>query len=203
MTTSVRCSQCGAPFRAAEERFCTYCGTQRPTPAPPPPTAAPDHSARFAAARAHASLRELMGRAPSTAGHTLGGLFTMGCLVLFCVVAGTLVLGFNHAGAGLFAVVPCFIFGVGLFLLVTFGARMARFHGSELERKLVRVLDERTDHSGGENSTTTYYVTLEGEDRRRSELRLEGSLAGKLTRDDIGLAYVKGDVLLDFARLEV
>lgn len=32
---------------------------------------------------------------------------------------------------------------------------------------------------------------------------VEGRLAGKITRDDIGLAYFKGEVLLDFQRLDV
>jgi hypothetical protein len=144
-----------------------------------------------------------MRRAPSTLGYAVGGVFTMGFLVVFCIIAGAMMLGFSRSGAGPISIVPCLIFVVGLCTLATCGVRMARFHGASLQRKLARVLDERSEHSGDENSSTTHYATLGWEDRRRIELRLKGSLAGKITRDDIGLAYVKGDVLLDFERLDV
>jgi len=215
MTTSVRCPQCGAPFRAAEERFCSYCGTQRPE-APSAPSAGPDHAARFAAAQQHARLHELMRHAPGTAGRTAGGLFQLGFLVFFCVVAGAgLILflaaarafgpleGVGGIGRLLFLLVPCLVLGGGIYALVTVARRLGRFHSSPLERRLARVLDERLAVSGGESPSTSYFTTLEWPDRTRQEFENEGHLAGKLARDDIGLAYTKGHVLLDFQRLEV
>jgi hypothetical protein len=64
------------------------------------------------------------------------------------------------------------------------------------------VVDERIEVNGGKHVDTTYYTTLEWENRTRTELENRGRLAGQITRDEIGLAYVKDDVLLDFVRLD-
>lgn len=220
MTESIRCGQCGAPFRAAEERFCSYCGTQRPVPSAPPVAAStpPDRAARFAAARSDPRLKTLRQHVPSTAGHTFGAAFSLVFLVGFCVIAALMASAFGAfggtvghsiggpaggAGGALFGLVPLLILGVGIFMLVTVGSRLFRFQSAELERRLARVLDERIEVSGGEHSTTTYFTTLEWEDKTRREFQNHARLAGKITRDDLGLAYVKGDVLLEFARLDV
>lgn len=217
MTDSIRCGQCGAPFRAAEERFCSYCGMQRPAPSAPV-SAPPDRVARFAAARSDPRLKTLMQHVPSTAGHTFGAAFALVFLVGFCVVAALMASAFGafggavgysiggptaRAGGALFGLVPLLILGGGIFMLVTVGSRMFRFQSAELERRLARVLDERLEVSGGEHSTTTYFTTLEWEDKTRREFQNHAKLAGKITRDDLGLAYVKGDVLLEFTRLDV
>lgn len=210
MTEPIRCGQCGAPFRAAEERFCSYCGTQRPK-APAPPPAEPDLAARFAAARAHAALATMMRHRPSMLGHVVGGVFSLAFLIVFCLFAGGFVLmivprvlgGDSVLFGGIFCIVPVLILGGGLVMLWQMGRRMARFRSAPLERKLARILDERTEVSGGKHSHTTYHATLEWEDRTRCEYTVSGPTAGKITRDDIGLAYVKGDVLLEFARLDV
>lgn len=216
MNDSVRCGQCGAPFQAAEERYCSYCGTQRP-PSPSAPVL-PDRAARFAAARADPRLSELMRHEPSTAGHTFGAAFSLVFLVVFCVIAAIMATAFGgfgvavgHAVAGpsggvggaLFGLVPLLILGGGIFMVVTVGRRLFRFQSAALERRLARVLDERIAVSGGENSTTTCFTTLEWEDKSRREFQNHARLAGKMTRDDLGLAYFKGDILLEFERLDV
>lgn len=211
MTTSVRCVQCGAPFRAPEERLCSYCGTQRPAPAVPAPASAPDLATRFAAARAHAGLAALMQRRPSMLGHVVGGVFGLVFLVVFCLVAGAMVIFIapqvvtRDGGlfGSLFCLVPALILAAGLALLLQAARRMARFRSAPLERRLARILDERTEVSGGKHAHTSHYVTLEWEDRARHEYTVSGLLAGQITRDDLGLAYVKGDVLLEFLRLDV
>jgi hypothetical protein len=216
VTDAIRCGQCGAPFRAGEERFCTYCGTQRPAPSAASVT--PDRATRFAAARSDPRLKTLLAHIPATAGHTISAAFALVFLVGFCIVAAMMASAFGAcggavgysiggptagAGGALFGLGPLLILGVGIFMLVTVASRLLRFQSAELERRLARVIDERIQVSGGENSSTTYFTTLEWEDKTRREFQNHAKLAGKIARDDLGLAYVKGDVLLEFARLDV
>ncbi len=223
MPDSVHCSHCAAPFREADAHYCSFCGTERPTPAPPivlaPPIAlAANAPERFAAAEGHPSVPELLTRAPSTTKHTLNGACGVVFLALFCVIAfvmaaaflgaGTLGTSTFHSnafgvGGGLLALVPLAIAGVGLAGFIVHTRRLARFQGADLVRTIALVVDERIAVSGGEHAHTTYYATLEGKDRQRREHRVDAQLAGKIAPNDLGMAYVKDDVLLDFQRIDV
>jgi len=205
MTSTVRCAQCGAPFRAGDERFCSFCGAQRPARTASP---TPSIAERFAAARADPRLRELKLRTPSTAGRAASNLFLLGILVFFCLFAATILGKFRETSqafgsdAALFGLIPWLVLGAGVFALARHVLRAGRFHSAELQRHLARVVDERIEVNGGKHVDTTYYTTLEWENRTRTELENRGRLAGQITRDEIGLAYVKDDVLLDFVRLD-
>lgn len=219
MPDSVHCPHCGAPFGERDARFCSFCGTERPAPTPSAGRAwAPNAPERFAAAERHPSVPELLKRTPSSTKYTLNGACGVVFLAVFCLFAlgmaatfvgagglGAHTFGSNAfgVGGGFLALVPLAIAGVGLAGFVHHVRRLARFESAGLERTIVLVVDERVAVSGGDRAHTTYYATLEGQDRQRKEHRIDAKLAGQIAPDDLGMAYVKDDVLLDFQRIDV
>lgn len=208
MTTSVHCPHCGAPFREADARFCSFYGTERPKPERPPAPLAPNAPERFEAAERHPSVAELLRRSPSTVGHAMNGACGIGFLLLFCVVAIVIASAFlgmgglDHGGIGtLFTLLPLALVGFGLVALISVVARTAKFQSAELVRAIALVVDERVAVSGGKHASTTYYASLETKDRTRREYQIDSKLAGKIAPGDFGMAYTKGDVLLDFERI--
>jgi hypothetical protein len=85
-------------------------------------------------------------------------------------------------------------------------AKGARFAAAPIRRELAVVVDERTQVSGGgQNSSvsTSYYATLQSRDGMRIEYGTYGWLAGRIAATDIGVAFIKGDRLVDFLTLHV
>lgn len=214
MTDSVHCSHCAAPFREEDARFCSFCGTERPALAHPI-VLAPTAPERYAAADRHPSVAELSKRSPSTAAQAFGGVFGIVFMIVFCLIAAVIaggilsVGGFAcHAldqpaigvGAGVFGLVPLLILGAGIVGLVLIVVRFSRFQSATLERSIVVVVDKRTQTSG---DFSTNYATVETKDRERREYKLDARSAGRVVLHDMGMAYVKDDVLLDFQRIDV
>src|SRR5262245_31628760 len=101
-------------------------------------------------------------------------------------------------------------FVLGVLMFIGGGAGMAvreiRFHNLPIVRMVAVITKERTDvHGGGQHAraTTTYYTTLQARDGARVEYRTPARLVGTLAIDDIGVAYVKGHLLVDFTRFDV
>jgi len=102
-------------------------------------------------------------------------------------------------------------FVIGVLMFIGGGASMAiggfRFHNTPVARLVAVILKERSAVSGGGErgmrATTTYYTTLQTRDGARAEYVTPDRLVGKLALDDIGVAYVKGPMLVDFQRFEV
>ena len=72
-------------------------------------------------------------------------------------------------------------------------------------KALAVVIDERVAVSGGgKNSAvrTTYYATVQFQAGDRLEYETYGWLAGRIAAGDLGVAFTKGDTLIDFLRLE-
>ncbi|HEU0036981.1 MAG TPA: hypothetical protein VFQ53_40500 [Kofleriaceae bacterium] len=100
---------------------------------------------------------------------------------------------------------------VGGGLLLVFGgldsvATVMQFRNAPIEREVCVIVKERTDVSGGgegRSTSTTYYTTLQRRDGERIECRTVRSLVGKLVVGDIGVAYVKASVLVEFVRFDV
>lgn len=94
------------------------------------------------------------------------------------------------------------VFLAGGIAFVVGGVRTSRgliaLRDAPIRRVIAVIVKERTDVSGGENSTSTsYYATLQTEDGQRVEYKLSGALAGRIVVDDIGVAYVK-ETIVDF-----
>lgn len=165
-----------------------------PSPPPPPPLN------KFQKIEQHPDYLELMRYTPSIRGR--GSLiFMIGFGVLFIVVClFMLIPGPGSPPAIFFLVVALMIvFVLGLMGYLLF--RWRRLKAAPLQRVPAIVLDKRTEVSSGD--FTYYYVTLELRGGNRQEYNAEGKLYGLVSRDDMGVAYIKDRSLLDFRRLTV
>jgi hypothetical protein len=226
-STATHCEHCGAAVRTANAVFCEYCGTKLPERSVPPQssTTAPaspfgDRATRFSALHVHPEREALQTAEVNLARHALGLGFQVAFLIVFVVIALTMAGGACTMGAGasamgvpggkwaggMFTLVPLLIGGVGVAMLVALLSRSARFASSPLERLDRLWIDERTEISGGSgdsSASTTYYATLESADGQRREFKVGGKLTGRCSPGDMGVAFVKGDVLVDFRRVPV
>jgi uncharacterized protein DUF2500 len=207
----VKCPACGGKLPQPLPYICPYCRaalavsvTAAPQGTPPPHSIL---SERFAAAErdpevARLMIREVMGSA---------AYFQSGFTVVFGIVfVGIIVfmLGlFNSVDGlpGFVSVVPVIMLVIGVAVVVGAVMRLGSHASSPLLRRIGHIADERVEVSGGSNNgsaRTSYYATLDFSDGSRSEYQVTRSLAGKLARGDLGLAYSKGGWLLDFERLK-
>ncbi len=203
MVEAFRCSQCSAPVTDDRWTNCPYCGTvlAKPTINPLRAAVAPE---RFAAVERSPGFAELMRREPSGAGTLAGKGVQTVFLLLWTVGCGVGTVLFLPVGA--LALMPAAMCIVGIVLVVRQSADTARFAGSELERRVAVWKDERTEvRGGGENSsaTTYHFALLEERSGRRKEYSCSAQLAGANAPGDIGVAYVRAGVLLDFQRVDV
>ena len=212
---STACPRCGAA-RASRSgaRFCEFCGSEFPAASAPteldPRLEAP--ARRFAKLAAHPDYAALLAKRPSSAAPLAQGLvglvaavvvLVMGAVALNAFRTQSAWIGSSHAGWASF--VPYVVIGVGVLLVARVLGRTTRFAASPLEARPALVVDERTQVRGGGDApaTTVYFVTLEDEGGRRRECAASGSVAGRVTRGDMGVAYVRADQLIDFERVAV
>lgn len=117
-----------------------------------------------------------------------GGVFLLVVITLLATMGAPLIVWALVLAGGLVFVIGGIRTSRGLIAL----------RDAPIARVLAVIVKERTDVSGGENSTSTsYYATLQTEDGRRNEYRVSGALAGRIVVDDIGVAYVK-ETIVDF-----
>lgn len=202
MTEAFRCSQCSAPVTDDRWTNCPYCGSvlNKPTINPLRVMVAPE---RFAAAERAPGFEELLRRTPSGQAQLFGMGFQTLFLLLWTVLAGAMTIPALMAGP--MAIVPAGMCVFGIVMLVRSGQRTARFAGAALERRVAVWRDERTEVSGGgrnSSASTRHYVLLEEREGRRLECPCDARLAGSHAPGDIGLAYLRGGVLLDFVRID-
>lgn len=201
-----RCPHCGASLQSRTARFCEFCGTELPRKAPAQPARFGDLPARFAELESHPSLGELQRHEPSAASHQAANLFGVLFALVFMGVAVVMFAAFQASAPAPFSFFPLIFLAAGGFLLVKTLTRTSRLASAELTRVPALVVDERIQVSGGSgdsSSHTTYYVSLETADGERVEYESRGRLNGAITSGDMGLAYLKGEILLDFKRLPV
>lgn len=202
-----KCSNCGALPPRASARFCEYCGAELPRlePAPAPPSPFGDLRRRFADLQAHPDVPELMAYSPPTGVFGIQTAMSVALLVLFGVVGLVVSIAFLGACPPL-GFLPLAVVAIGGFALLKQLTRTEGARNAPLERRPAIVVDERTNVSGGGESRslrTLYYATLEFPDGTRREYDVFANVAGKITRGDMGIAYVKGDYLVQFARVAV
>lgn len=211
MSEPRKCGNCGGVAARADDRFCAYCGTELPRPSSEQTVRVEvvgpfgDLDERFERLKAHASYPQWMRWTPSTAGHAVG-LYGGAVFAVVFIVSSIFMTGVFGVLAGPMALFPLGFVAVGVFLLIKTVGRATRYSSAPLVRLPAAVLDERTEVSGGgENSSasTTYYASLQFPDRRRHEFVVDGRTAGEVARGDVGIAYLKSDVLVAFRRVDV
>lgn len=151
---------------------------------------------------------ELMEHQPSIAGHLFWGLVaivfclaaTLGCIYGATVLEGNIAL--ISAGAALVMAV-----------LSIFAIRdHVRFRSAPLERVLAQVKDETVethvttshDRKSGRSRTRTshsYHLLLEYEDGERESHEVDEETSRLTATGDVGVAFLKGGVLLDFVAI--
>ena len=103
---------------------------------------------------------------------------------------------------------PFPLIGVVAGVILTIGGfkRASEYSSAPLKRIQALVVDERVKVSGGSNNTqasTRYFATLQDPEGHRIEYQVDEEIAAAVTEGDIGLAYIKGPILVDFARIKV
>ncbi len=203
-----KCPNCGARPTRTTSQFCEYCGTEFPrvqAESTPPASPFENIQARFQALGNHPGLSELMDYTPPSRALRIHTGMSLAFLAIF-------------AAAGLAIAVVFFSFcppiGFLPLAIVIFGgyamskqlSKTSRAHSAPLERLPALVADARTKVSSGDenrSAKTHYYATLQFADGSRRELDAFSNVAGKITRGDMGIAYIKGEFLLAFGRLPV
>jgi len=205
----VKCPACGGKLPQPLPSVCPYCRAALAVSVTATPRAAqPPHSAlseRLAAAErdpevARLMIREVMGSTPYLQGGftVVFGIVFLG--ILFFMLSR--IRGFFSDG---FTLVPVLMVAIMLTVVIAAVIKLGSHASAPLLRRIGHVADERVEVSGASNSgsaRTSYYATLDFADGSRSEYQVAHGLAGKLARGDVGMAYMKGDWLLDFERLK-
>ena len=208
------CTECGAMPKSLDDRFCAYCGAELPRTAADPVRPSAKRDARFEIAKRLPAYAAAMEREPDTREVVAGSAFSVVFMLFFAAVA--LFIGstacsvtanspFGGPGPQLFALVPFAMAAFGIAAAVKAGGRAKRVASSPTERRLALVRDERTKVSGGgENSSasTSYFVTLEYENGSREEHRVSPRAAGRVAPGDVGVAYERAGILVDFEQLD-
>ena len=205
MADSRTCISCGAQAKTLDARFCEFCGTELPLPETPSTGAVGPHGdlpARFAAFRRHGDLPELMEREPSSSFATQQAGCSFAVMIPFVIVAGVLTVAFANL-AGAMALIPAGMLVFGLVMLIKQMKYAGDVSAAPLERAPVLVVGKRSKLTGGENATTRYFVTIQDEQGQRRELKAPEEVVGHVGQGDLGLAYVKHDLLVEFARVDV
>lgn len=195
------CTQCGAALSGDVRRECPYCGT------------AFSIEVRQAVVESAGAMARAEREAPHVRPHRLeiltqelppGGTARLDAAKFFTGISAVMFVPFLCA----FNVIPAWLVPLGFVFL---GVRTIKrekaalraFAEDEVRRVPVRVLEERTEVAGRRRSTrTSYFVTLETSDGTRHEYQADGELAGLVTSEDVGVAFVRDRYLLDFVRVE-
>ncbi len=128
-------------------------------------------------------------------------------LLLAFIVGGLVVGGF----AGLvtvcapLAIVPVLLVLIGLYGLVRQHFETSQLSHFPLERIALLILHEKTriaDRSGG-GVLTRYFHTVEYRDGTRRELETSVETVGKVSPGIMGIGFIRGSFLVDFAHLPV
>jgi hypothetical protein len=193
------CPRCGAPVKDVTAATCDHCNAALPRLAvPSAPGLEPE---RFANAARSARFAQLQAFTPSSTGTTAGFIVGLVFLALFTTVAAGMTVPFLIMGP--FALIPAFMAVLGVVGFFWLLHRWRRFAAAPLERHLRVVRDERVQVSdlgtGNDRRVRQQnYVLLEGPEGQRTEYECSAALAGAVARGDIGVAFVRDEVLLAF-----
>jgi hypothetical protein len=199
------CERCGATLE--DGAFCKHCGARVLRPkdvgADTDSRTAPERfelaekSGGYALARAH---RPRVSAKPDIFFPIIVGLFGV-----FFLIGSQIQISHTPATPGwfqaVFVVVPAIVIVSAVVLL----RKGMAFAAAPITNDLLVVVDERVNVMGdGDNSkSTTYYATLQDRSGARNEYETYDWLAGRIAAGDIGIAYLKGGRLVDFARLDI
>lgn len=207
------CPHCGARLRS-EGRTCEFCGGLLPAADANAAPVVLSLERRFVELESHPQYPELLRKRPSAKGRIAQGVVGTVFAGVFLVIAFIVLAGFgafSWAAAqftpfgALIIVIPLLAVGVGIYVFTRVAVKTGQLASAEMEVRPALIAGERTHVDGGSDGPghTSYFVTLEARDGTRRELNASGSLVGRVTQGDIGVAYVKADHLIEFERVRV
>lgn len=175
--------------------------------AAPVPTPGPilgDLPARFVALRAHPDFESALAHVPLVTTEKMAAMSGIVSAAIFIPMSlMSLAIAVVFPPAFVFALV---MVAGGVFALAKSIRRAAQLRSGELKRVPSALVDERTEISGGKNNSrvrTSYYACLQSEGGKRQEYEVDGEFSGKIAPGDMGVAYFKGNHLIDFERIPV
>lgn len=197
----MNCSECKAPVRKGDGRFCSHCGTTLPDA----PRITPDewavHPERFDEAEASDAVAKAM-TAQAPPASLLAILFPM-VFLGFWVGIGSFMLSMASEAPIFFTLAAGTILSIGVIGVGSVIVNGIRFSRSPVERRVLAVIDKRIRVRGGGDdtaATTHYFATLADRDGGRTEFKTTGPVAGQIATGDIGLALVRMKTLVAFHR---
>ena len=203
MSPHANCSNCGAPRKREGARFCAYCGARFPGDSETARAPRPERAEVLEALRDTPEFARALTHVP----RVRGGLVGAGCLTLFLLVwlggVAAFAFGASTFTSGLdigapFLIVPLLMFAGGLYALIAHLRRTHRLATGALEREPAAVGAKRTRVV---NDSSTELFTLEFEDGEREERAIPPRLAPTVAVGDVGVAFSKGGILVDFGRI--
>jgi hypothetical protein len=198
----MQCPGCGAQISADDVR-CRYCGSTIPQSAVASAARQVDLTELLKQSK---DLEELLRYTPSGAAMSAGMVIMTVFGLIFTSVAIFFIVAASRGGAPtIFRVFPFIFVLVGLGIVVTGIRGAVKLSTSPLERVPAVVAGKRQEYSSSSegSGSTTYYLSIETEDKQRKEHRVRGRLYGEVERGDAGVAYLKGGYLIDFKRVRL
>jgi hypothetical protein len=206
-TVRTHCPNCGAALKRPDLSLCAYCATPLQLGGKDA-TARDEVVQRLLRLREHAQFAELSGWSPRDLEHLARARRWRGLAALaFGIAIACGGVGWARIGAS-GAVVWVAIAAAWAALSVFFFAAMLAEKKRELERPMLRrpalVVERRSEtmiKRGGH--ATLYYFTLRFDDGSEGEFRWpgQGTLYDPLANGMTGLAFTRGEKLIEFKRL--
>jgi len=199
-----RCSGCGAAL-SGDSGACSFCGTGGPVAAvaAAPPTASDLRTERFARLRESRKFTLALAHEPTSTGPVSG--FVMR-IVIGLAFAGIATVMLNARGfredRGAFTVIPVLFVLIGIGISIAAAMKWLSFAQARTETRPAIVVSKRIDVRGGKQSRTSYFVTFDFERGGRREYESQGSTYGMAREDDIGVAYLRSEYLLEFRAID-
>lgn len=203
-TTVAQCPTCGAKLARTNLSLCAYCGSPLELGAKSAP---PDDEVtrRLARLRQHAEFQAKLGWNPydRESEQRPKLLRTVG-LVDAGIGAALAIFGFARGGPfpNLWMIVGGFVLLGGVSVIVVSGAMQKAARARPMLKRPAIVLDRRSSTSL-ERGNTLYFFTLRFDDGSEGEFQFQGrgTQYDPMANGATGIAYTRGDRLLEFARL--
>jgi len=215
---TMKCPSCGANT-PVDAMVCAYCDTL---------LVSPESTSRAAMFQRIRQSREYLGRERAERVDSLpkvgilGKVFVPAFFGVFALVAGMmfvtmvgmsgLVMGSGFGGG--FSLIPLFMAVVPLSFIVIGIAggvhswkKIDQAERAPLVTRPAIVTGKRAQVSGGgrnSSASTHYFATFEDESGQRDEYRLwGGTMYGRLSEGDAGVLFLRGNLAVDFDRVEM
>ncbi|PQO45461.1 DUF2500 family protein [Blastopirellula marina] len=199
----MKCPSCGASF-PENASICEYCGSRVPEERHVSADRSEERifqqikeSTAFAQRNNPARIQQM----PQPSSLRIVGLIFF--MVIWCG-AGLFLTSIFWMVAGPLALIPLAMIIFGVFFAATRANKFLNHIGAPVDSFPAIVAGKRMAVSGGEHTSTSYYLTFEFEDGKRDEFPVyDGRIYGKVTEEDAGILYLRNRYAVDFERVRM